>query len=493
MPLDGNGTYNIPEPEYPAVANTVILASDWNTVNEDIKSALDITLYRDGQAEATNDIGWGGFKLYNLAAGTLDTDATNFDQVFHNPNFVGSVAVADGVRISGTKGTVTATEFAVNSSTFTWANTTINATATNFNLASTNATWTGTNWSIDTTTTLSLESSTINITANAIGLIGDTTATLADGSTAVTQPISDDSTKIATTHFVTQKILGGSFPVGVGNTDKLLSQDGVDVLWVDQINVDVMDLVDGTDKTKKFHFVASGITAGQDRAITIPDANLTIVGTDTAQTLTNKTYTVDDSLFTLQDNADTTKKARFELSGITAGQTRIVTLADEDMVLSTPGLVYLESFSQAAPAANWDITFTQFSTDYDEYMLVFDGITFSSTGALNVSIRYDLGSGFDTSNSYITGGGVGSAAVLTQGISNNAAAVLNAIGYIMDPLGTTNWKSMQFTISKNYANETANAVTCTLQKTPALVAMRMFAGGGNINTGTARLYGLRKV
>lgn len=48
---------------------------------------------------------------------------------------------------------------------------------------------------------------------------------------------------------------------------------------------------DDGDTSKQAKFQASGITAGQTRTITIPDADLTIVGTATTQTLTNKTLT----------------------------------------------------------------------------------------------------------------------------------------------------------------------------------------------------------
>lgn len=46
---------------------------------------------------------------------------------------------------------------------------------------------------------------------------------------------------------------------------------------------------DDVDSTKVVQFQVSGITTGNTRTLTVPDANTTIVGNDTTQTLTNKT------------------------------------------------------------------------------------------------------------------------------------------------------------------------------------------------------------
>lgn len=61
-----------------------------------------------------------------------------------------------------------------------------------------------------------------------------------------------------------------------------------DVLSITDANLTIKDDVDGT---KAFKFQASGITTGQTRTLTVPDADLTIVGLTTTQTLTNKTLT----------------------------------------------------------------------------------------------------------------------------------------------------------------------------------------------------------
>jgi hypothetical protein len=50
-------------------------------------------------------------------------------------------------------------------------------------------------------------------------------------------------------------------------------------------------ILDNSDPTKIAQFQASGITAGQTRTYTLPDASTTVVGHDATQTLSNKTLT----------------------------------------------------------------------------------------------------------------------------------------------------------------------------------------------------------
>ena len=90
----------------------------------------------------------------------------------------------------------------------------------------------------------------------------------------------------------------------------------------------LFSLVDNVDNTKVLAFQLSGITTGTTRTLTAPDANTTIVGTDATQTLTNKTITILDNAFTVQDNVDTTKQMQFQLSGVSTGTTRTWTFPD---------------------------------------------------------------------------------------------------------------------------------------------------------------------
>lgn len=68
--------------------------------------------------------------------------------------------------------------------------------------------------------------------------------------------------------------------------------------------------------------------------ITFPQGGMTLLGNTTTQNVFNKTLdntnqaTLKDTKFTLQDDGDTTKKAVFQLSGITTGTTRTFTVPD---------------------------------------------------------------------------------------------------------------------------------------------------------------------
>lgn len=81
MPLNGSGAYTPPSPQFPAIANTLILASDYNAVLNDIANALSQAVFRDGQGAFTGNQSMGGFKLTNMAVGTADTDSVRKSQL----------------------------------------------------------------------------------------------------------------------------------------------------------------------------------------------------------------------------------------------------------------------------------------------------------------------------------------------------------------------------------------------------------------------------
>jgi len=108
MPFDGNGTYNPPAPEYPAIAGDVILASDFNTIIADIAAALSKCITIDGQSGVTANIDFGGNRIVHLAAGVAADDAVNMLQAFTNPTF--TATTAQGVKVTGTAFTVSVTQ-----------------------------------------------------------------------------------------------------------------------------------------------------------------------------------------------------------------------------------------------------------------------------------------------------------------------------------------------------------------------------------------------
>ena len=81
MPLNGSGSYSLPSPAFPAVPNTLIQASAFNTVMNDLAGALSQCVFRDGQAAFSGPQSMGNQKLTSLAAGTADTDAVNKGQL----------------------------------------------------------------------------------------------------------------------------------------------------------------------------------------------------------------------------------------------------------------------------------------------------------------------------------------------------------------------------------------------------------------------------
>jgi hypothetical protein len=77
--------------------------------------------------------------------------------------------------------------------------------------------------------------------------------------------------------------------------------------------------VDDGDATKVMKFQLSGITTATTRTVTIPDADLTMVGTATTQTLTNKTIDADNNTITNIENADIKAGAAIDASKIANG------------------------------------------------------------------------------------------------------------------------------------------------------------------------------
>lgn len=127
--------------------------------------------------------------------------------------------------------------------------------------------------------------------ASAISYVNTTSGLAATEVQAAIDEVDGDlDTHIAasTAHGVTGAI--------VGTTDnQTLSTKVIDNTNSINIKDGSLTLEDNADGTKKLKFDAAGITTATTRTLTAPDADTTIVGTDATQTITNKTIDADNN------------------------------------------------------------------------------------------------------------------------------------------------------------------------------------------------------
>jgi hypothetical protein len=158
------------------------------------------------------------------------------------------------------------------------------------------------------------------------------------------------------------------------------------------------------------------------------------VGINDSQVLTNKTLgntntiTLKDTLFTLQDDADVTKQAQFQLSGNTTGTTRTYALPNASVTLaSLTGTETLTNKTLTAPVINnGSITGTTITTD------AIVGQAASTTGTVyGVSITTGtissagLASGAVTFSKVATGFPVQTVNALTTAVATGTTVIPN--------------------------------------------------------------------
>jgi len=102
---------------------------------------------------------------------------------------------------------------------------------------------------------------------------------------------------------------------------------------------DTWSFCDPSDTTKKFRFDGVGITTATTRVYTAPDASGTFALLSLSQSWTQPQdfqggANVIDSTFTIKDNGDQTRVAAFSAGGITAGNTRTLTVPDASGTIS---------------------------------------------------------------------------------------------------------------------------------------------------------------
>jgi hypothetical protein len=101
MPFDGNGTFSLPSPAYPAVAGQTILSERRNELDSGFAAGLSNCLTRDGQSAPSAAIPMGGQRLTNLGAAAAAGDALNVNDLVSN-RLVYLTSVAGTNTITGT-------------------------------------------------------------------------------------------------------------------------------------------------------------------------------------------------------------------------------------------------------------------------------------------------------------------------------------------------------------------------------------------------------
>lgn len=211
----------------------------------------------------------------------------------------------------------------------------------------------------------------------------------------------------------------GKLPTLAGNANKLVVVNGTNdgLIAVSVLpNLSVIDstflVQDNGDATKQFRFEASGITAGATRVVTVPDVNLTLVGLDTIQTLTNKTLTaptINTGVLAggTIDNAvigGTTAAAgtftSLSASSATVGGSAVVTLAATQTLtnktISGGTVTGAVVTGLSAPSGNSDAATKSYVDTADALKLNLSGGTMSGAIAMGGSLITGLGAPTNT-------------------------------------------------------------------------------------------------
>lgn len=102
MGWDGGGNVNL-SIQWPTKTGTEILSSDMDTQHEDLATAIESCINRNGENAAAANISWGGFKITSLGDATAATDAMNARSVADN-------SVQYGGTTAGSSNTYTLTQ-----------------------------------------------------------------------------------------------------------------------------------------------------------------------------------------------------------------------------------------------------------------------------------------------------------------------------------------------------------------------------------------------
>lgn len=203
--------------------------------------------------------------------------------------------------------------------------------------------------------------------------------------------------------------------------------------------------IDGTNDLLAIYTASATATQAISRntllGVTGQPADLTSSQTFQNKTIDNtNTFSIKDSLFTLVDDADTTKKAQFQLSGITTSTTRTYTLPNASSTLA-------------------DIATAQTFTNK-----TFTSPTINAPTITNASITADALTGFSTSNTgtiygiSVTTGSISSALSLTSTFSVTGATTLTGAVSAGSTISSVGQLSVQTSTAPPAAGATTSGI-----------------------------------
>lgn len=197
MPRSG-GIYSLPTNSWnPAINSTLATPADWQSLINDVASALTQSVSKDGQTVMTGSLNMGGFNLTNVASASIATFTGT--PTINSPTLTGTPVAPTAAP--GTNSTQVATTAFVAAS-FAPINSPV---------------FTGT--------------VTIPGGASISGYAPLASPALTGTPTAPTATVGTNTTQIATTAFVAATALAASLPGQTGNARKFITTDGTNPSW----------------------------------------------------------------------------------------------------------------------------------------------------------------------------------------------------------------------------------------------------------------------